>query len=83
MNGFLYGLRTGDFSGFKSGFQEPLSMVDGSSYDPDKAYKDSKLVWFGVVWCVEFCCVVLNYSISHYITSHKAIWYDIPRYIVS
>jgi hypothetical protein len=50
VNGPLYDLLTGDFSGFMSGFQEPLSMVDGGSYDPDKAYKDSKLVR-GVVWC--------------------------------
>ena len=57
MNGLLYDLLTGDFSGFKSGFQEPLSMADGSSYDPDKAYKDSKLVR-GVVWCSMVCCVV-------------------------
>jgi hypothetical protein len=65
VNGFLRGLLTGDFSGFKSGFQEPLSMVDGGSYDPDKAYKDSKLVrgvvWCGVVWCgVVLCCIELN-----------------------
>ena len=33
----------GDFSGFKQGFNDPNNMVDGSEYDPDKAYKDSKL----------------------------------------
>ena len=31
-------------TGLASGFQDPICMVDGSAYDPDKAYKDSKLV---------------------------------------
>jgi hypothetical protein len=30
--------------GFKDGFKTPIAMVDGGDYDPDKAYKDSKLV---------------------------------------
>ena len=33
----------GDFSGLKKGFNDPYNMVDGSDYDPDKSYKDSKL----------------------------------------
>jgi protochlorophyllide reductase len=33
----------GDLKGLKQGFVEPISMVDGGGYDPDKAYKDSKL----------------------------------------
>ena len=33
----------GDMQGFAKGFKSPISMVDGSSYDADKAYKDSKL----------------------------------------
>lgn len=33
----------GDLSGLKQGFVEPISMIDGGEYDPDKAYKDSKL----------------------------------------
>jgi protochlorophyllide reductase len=34
----------GDLRGLEQGFKAPVSMVDGSAYDPDKAYKDSKLV---------------------------------------
>ena len=34
----------GDLSGLRAGFAPPVSMVDGGEYDPDKAYKDSKLV---------------------------------------
>jgi len=34
----------GDLSGLKDGFKDPIAMVDGGKYDPDKAYKDSKLV---------------------------------------
>ena len=37
-------LNSGDMIGLASGFQDPICMVDGSAYDPDKAYKDSKLV---------------------------------------
>ena len=35
----------GDLSGLKAGFKPPVCMVDNSQsdYDPDKAYKDSKL----------------------------------------
>eukprot|EP01041_Mallomonas_annulata_P005814 gene5814-11725_t len=33
----------GDMSGLVAGFKDDISMVDGSSYDADKAYKDSKL----------------------------------------
>lgn len=35
----------GDLSGLKGGFKSPTSMVNGPEleYDPDKAYKDSKL----------------------------------------
>ena len=29
--------------GLKNGFKSPITMIDGSDYDPDKAYKDSKL----------------------------------------
>lgn len=31
-------------SGFVSGFKDPVCMADSSEYDPDKCYKDSKLV---------------------------------------
>jgi hypothetical protein len=34
----------GHFDGLKSGFTPPVAMIDGGEYDPDKAYKDSKLV---------------------------------------
>lgn len=30
--------------GFKNGFKTPICMVDGGSYESDKAYKDSKLL---------------------------------------
>jgi len=33
----------GDMIGLQEGFKSPISMIDGSPYDPDKAYKDSKL----------------------------------------
>ena len=33
----------GDMIGLKNGFQSPIAMIDGSPYDPDKSYKDSKL----------------------------------------
>jgi protochlorophyllide reductase len=33
----------GDLSGFKAGFQAPISMANGKSFKPGKAYKDSKL----------------------------------------
>lgn len=41
----------GDLDGFKGGFKNPFSMVDGGSFDPDKAYKDSKLC--NVMTCLE------------------------------
>ena len=56
--------QAGDFSGFKNGFQEPLSMVDGGSYDPDKAYKDSKLVWI-ILYCIVLCCIVLYFVVLY------------------
>jgi protochlorophyllide reductase len=33
----------GDLSGIISGFKKPITMIDNSNYDADKAYKDSKL----------------------------------------
>jgi len=33
----------GDLSGFKAGFQAPISMANGKPFKPGKAYKDSKL----------------------------------------
>ena len=33
----------GDFQGMKAGFREPFSMINGSNFNADKAYKDSKL----------------------------------------
>lgn len=33
----------GDFRGFKSGFKDPVAMIDGKPFKPGKAYKDSKL----------------------------------------
>jgi protochlorophyllide reductase len=41
----------GDLSGLKTGFQSPISMIDNTAYDPDKAYKDSKLC--NVITCLE------------------------------
>ena len=41
---FILFVYLGDMAGLASGFQDPICMVDGSAYDPDKAYKDSKLV---------------------------------------
>ena len=37
-------------SGFEWGFQDPISMIDGSVYSPDKAYKDSKLVYIYILY---------------------------------
>lgn len=39
----------GDLAGFACGFKSSTGacMVDGGPFDPDKAYKDSKLV----SWC--------------------------------
>lgn len=34
----------GSMIGLQNGFQKEISMVDNSAFDPDKAYKDSKLV---------------------------------------
>ena len=42
----------GNMQGLEDGFRDPISMVDGDSYDPDKAYKDSKLC--NVVTSIEF-----------------------------
>ena len=42
----------GGMQGLIDGFREPVTMVDGSAYDPDKAYKDSKLC--NVVTSMEF-----------------------------
>jgi protochlorophyllide reductase len=33
----------GNFEGFEAGFKEPITMVDGSKFEPVKAYKDSKV----------------------------------------
>ena len=33
----------GNLAGFEAGFQAPVSMADGRSFKPGKAYKDSKL----------------------------------------
>jgi protochlorophyllide reductase len=33
----------GDFDGLKSGFTDPVAMIDGKAFKPGKAYKDSKL----------------------------------------
>lgn len=33
----------GSFAGLHQGFLDPVTMIDGGSFDPDKAYKDSKL----------------------------------------
>lgn len=33
----------GDLKGFAEGFQEPISMIDGKTFEPVKAYKDSKV----------------------------------------
>lgn len=33
----------GDFQGFRDGFKDPISMIDGKAFKPGKAYKDSKL----------------------------------------
>eukprot|EP01038_Epipyxis_sp_PR26KG_P008539 gene8539-11541_t len=41
----------GDISGLQMGFLEPITMVDNGEYDPDKAYKDSKLC--NVLTCLE------------------------------
>ena len=41
----------GDLKGLKGGFKDPISMIDGGTFDPDKAYKDSKLC--NVMTCLE------------------------------
>jgi protochlorophyllide reductase len=33
----------GNLEGFAQGFKEPVSMIDGKSFEPVKAYKDSKV----------------------------------------
>lgn len=33
----------GDLAGFSAGFKAPIAMIDGKSFKPGKAYKDSKL----------------------------------------
>ncbi len=33
----------GDLSGFEAGFKDPVTMANGKSFKPGKAYKDSKL----------------------------------------
>jgi protochlorophyllide reductase len=33
----------GNLEGFAQGFKEPISMIDGKSFEPVKAYKDSKV----------------------------------------
>ena len=33
----------GDFAGLKTGFHDPVAMIDGKPFKPGKAYKDSKL----------------------------------------
>ncbi len=33
----------GSMEGLEKGFKDPITMIDNSSYDTDKAYKDSKL----------------------------------------
>jgi len=33
----------GDLKGFAEGFKEPISMIDGKTFEPVKAYKDSKV----------------------------------------
>eukprot|EP01039_Chlorochromonas_danica_P003947 gene3947-4319_t len=40
-----------DMKGLKSNLKAPNNMIDGSEYDPDKAYKDSKLC--NVLTCLE------------------------------
>lgn len=39
----------GDFAGFAAGFRTPVAMIDGKSFKPGKAYKDSKL-----------CCMIMS-----------------------
>jgi protochlorophyllide reductase len=39
-------------SGFAAGFKAPITMIDNGEYDPDKAYKDSKLC--NVMTSIEF-----------------------------
>jgi hypothetical protein len=41
-------------SGLRQGFKSPISMVDGGEYNPDKAYKDSKLV--SIDFIVDMLC---------------------------
>ena len=33
----------GELSGLRNGFKSPIAMIDGGTYNADKAYKDSKL----------------------------------------
>jgi len=33
----------GELQGFKAGFSDPISMIDGKAFEPVKAYKDSKV----------------------------------------
>lgn len=33
----------GELKGFEQGFKEPISMIDGKTFEPVKAYKDSKV----------------------------------------
>lgn len=33
----------GELKGFEAGFKEPISMIDGKTFEPVKAYKDSKV----------------------------------------
>ncbi|NJR59436.1 MAG: protochlorophyllide reductase [Cyanobacteria bacterium CRU_2_1] len=33
----------GDLEGFKEGFKAPIAMIDGKTFEPVKAYKDSKV----------------------------------------
>ncbi|MEM1197263.1 MAG: protochlorophyllide reductase [Pseudomonadota bacterium] len=42
----------GDFAGLKSGFRDPVAMIDGKPFKPGKAYKDSKLA-----------CMMMSYEL--------------------
>lgn len=41
----------GDLEGLRAGFKDPITMIDNSVYNGDKAYKDSKLC--NVLTCLE------------------------------
>lgn len=41
----------GDLAGLQAGFRNPITMIDNGPYNPDKAYKDSKLC--NVMTCLE------------------------------